>query len=79
MRDLAVDFELEGGVLRAVDRISYDVRSGEIVGIVGESGSGKSVSVLAVLRLLNVYTWERASPVRCCSKAEISLPSPPRR
>ena len=56
VRDLAVDFELEGGVLRAVDRISYDVRSGEIVGIVGESGSGKSVSVLAVLRLLNVYT-----------------------
>jgi len=56
VRDLAVDFELEGGVLRAVDRISYDVRPGEIVGIVGESGSGKSVSVLAVLRLLNVYT-----------------------
>ena len=56
VRDLAVDFELEGGVLRAVDRISYDVRPGEIVGIVGESGSGKSVSVLAVLRLLNVYS-----------------------
>ena len=56
VRDLAVDFELEGGILRAVDRISYDVRPGEIVGIVGESGSGKSVSVLAILRLLNVYT-----------------------
>ena len=56
VRDLAVDFELEGGVLRAVDRMSYDVRPGEIVGIVGESGSGKSVSVLAVLRLLNVST-----------------------
>lgn len=56
VRDLAVEFELEGGALRAVDRISYDVRPGEIVGIVGESGSGKSVSVLAVLRLLNVYT-----------------------
>jgi oligopeptide/dipeptide ABC transporter ATP-binding protein len=56
VRDLAVDFELEGGMLRAVDRISYDVHPGEIVGIVGESGSGKSVSVLAVLRLLNVYT-----------------------
>ncbi len=38
---------------RAVDRISYSVKQGEVVGIVGESGSGKSVSSLAIMGLID--------------------------
>jgi oligopeptide/dipeptide ABC transporter ATP-binding protein len=37
---------------RAVDGVSYAVRSGEAVGLVGESGCGKTVSALAVMGLL---------------------------
>src|SRR5262249_25144715 len=40
------------GLVRAVDKASFSVRSGEIVALVGESGCGKSVSVLAILGLL---------------------------
>ena len=40
---LSVHFGDESAPFRAVDRISYSVKQGEVVGIVGESGSGKSV------------------------------------
>ena len=52
IENLAVEFQTPGGVLQAVNGISYGVAAGEIVALVGESGSGKSVSALAVLGLV---------------------------
>jgi oligopeptide/dipeptide ABC transporter ATP-binding protein len=40
------------GVVRAVDGVSFEVRSGEILGIVGESGCGKSMIALSIMRLV---------------------------
>ncbi|MDC9590557.1 dipeptide ABC transporter ATP-binding protein [Xenorhabdus sp. XENO-10] len=50
---LSVHFGDEDAPFRAVDRISYHVEQGEVVGIVGESGSGKSVSSLAIMGLID--------------------------
>jgi len=50
--DLRTHFFTAGGVVRAVDGVSYAVRAGEILGVVGESGCGKSVTALSVLRLV---------------------------
>ena len=50
---LSVHFGDVGSEFRAVDRISYSVNQGEVVGIVGESGSGKSVSSLAIMGLID--------------------------
>ncbi|MCI0266922.1 UNVERIFIED_ASMBLY: dipeptide ABC transporter ATP-binding protein [Cronobacter sakazakii] len=50
---LSVHFGNEGTPFRAVDRVSYSVNQGEVVGIVGESGSGKSVSSLAIMGLID--------------------------
>ncbi|MCU0792235.1 MAG: ABC transporter ATP-binding protein [Opitutaceae bacterium] len=52
VRDLAVGFETDGGLLRAVDGIQFSVTRGRTLGIVGESGCGKSVTALSLLRLL---------------------------
>jgi oligopeptide/dipeptide ABC transporter ATP-binding protein len=54
IRDLAVEFRTDDGVVKAVDGITYDVYAGETLGIVGESGSGKSVSTLTLLGLIPI-------------------------
>ena len=52
VRDLSVVFELDEGTVRAVDGVSFNVRPGQVVGIVGESGCGKSVTMKAILQLI---------------------------
>src|ERR1700742_2477632 len=52
VRDLVVEFPTRRGVLRALDRISFGIESGEILGVVGESGAGKSLTGAAIVGLL---------------------------
>ena len=52
IENLVVEFQTAAGPFRAVDGISLNVDSREVLAIVGESGSGKSVSMLAVMGLL---------------------------
>src|SRR5450759_234888 len=51
LTDLTVDFASQEGIGHAVDKVSFDVAPGELVGLVGESGCGKSVTATAILGL----------------------------
>ena len=53
VRDLAVEFQQPGGVVRALESVSLDLRPGRVLGVVGESGCGKSVTARAILRILD--------------------------
>ena len=53
VKELSVHFGDQKTPFKAVDRISYTVNEGEVLGIVGESGSGKSVSSLAIMGLID--------------------------
>ena len=52
VRDLSVDFNVEGIQVHAVKNVCFELCAGETLAIVGESGSGKSVTALSVLQLL---------------------------
>ena len=51
VHDIAVEFSVEGGVVRALDGVSLTVRKGETVAVVGESGCGKTTLARVVLGL----------------------------
>ena len=40
--ELTVTYFTRLGALKAVDKVSFDMQKGEILGLVGESGCGKS-------------------------------------
>ena len=50
--NLVTEFSTGTGPLRAVDRVSFTVERGEVLGLVGESGCGKSVTSLSIMRLV---------------------------
>jgi oligopeptide/dipeptide ABC transporter ATP-binding protein len=52
IEDLQTHFFTAIGTVRAVDGVSYALKSGETLGVVGESGCGKSVTALSILRLV---------------------------
>ncbi|HUP24668.1 MAG TPA: ABC transporter ATP-binding protein [Thermoanaerobaculia bacterium] len=52
VEDLQVVFPGERGEVAVVDRLGFEMRRGELLGLVGESGAGKSLTALALLRLV---------------------------
>ena len=74
VKELSVHFGDEKAPFKAVDRISYQVNQGEVLGIVGESGSGKSVSSLAVMGLIDFPGRVSATGLEFEGKDLLSLP-----
>ena len=50
--DLVTNFFTSRGIVKALDKVTFSIRKGEIFGMVGESGCGKSVTALSVMDLV---------------------------
>ena len=52
VKNLKISFRTNGGTVKAVRDISFDLKEGETLAIVGESGSGKSVTAYSIMQIL---------------------------
>ena len=52
VENLHTPFRTEGGLVQAVDDVSFNIQAGETFALVGESGCGKSVTALSIMGLI---------------------------
>ena len=53
IKNAEIKFSVEGGIVNAVNDISFDIIKGETLAIVGESGSGKSILTRCIIGLID--------------------------
>jgi ABC-type glutathione transport system ATPase component len=73
---LAVEFATARGLVRALDDVSFQIGTAEIVGIVGESGSGKSVTAYSILGLLPAEARIRSGSINYLGRELLKLAGP---
>jgi ABC-type dipeptide/oligopeptide/nickel transport system ATPase component len=71
VQHLSVTF---GGLSPAVDDVTFQISTGETLGLVGESGSGKSVTAFSILRLLQPPGRITSGSVRFQGRDLLTLP-----
>ena len=52
IEDLETVFFTDNGTVKSVNKVSFNIPKGKIVGVVGESGCGKSVTSLSIMQLV---------------------------
>ncbi len=52
IEDLETVFFTDNGIVKSVNKVSFNIPKGKIVGVVGESGCGKSVTSLSIMQLV---------------------------
>ena len=53
VKDLKVEYPIDGQYYSAVEKLSFSIQQGETLGLVGESGCGKTAASLAIMGLLD--------------------------
>src|SRR5438046_9467613 len=72
-------FQKQVGAVKAVDGVSFSVKSGETLGIVGESGCGKSTLARCIMRLFDITDGQIIFDGRATFKLSRPNMPPPRR
>jgi peptide/nickel transport system ATP-binding protein len=73
VEDLSIRFRTGAGFVQAVDRVSFRLERGEMLGIAGESGCGKTTTALALPRLLPETAETTSGQVRLDGRNLLAL------
>ena len=52
IRDLSVHYVKDRSIVKAVNSLSFDLKTGETLGLVGETGAGKTTTALSIMNLV---------------------------
>jgi ABC-type dipeptide/oligopeptide/nickel transport system ATPase component len=74
VRNLEVEFDTYGGIVKAVRGVDFSVDSGKTLAIVGESGCGKSVTVQSMMGLIPIPPGRITSGSALLRGQEVILP-----
>jgi oligopeptide/dipeptide ABC transporter ATP-binding protein len=74
VRELRTHFAVDGGEIRAVDRVSFALDAGRVLGLVGESGCGKSMTALSLMRLVPPPGRIVGGEIRLAGRELVTLP-----
>lgn len=58
VRDLEVIYKTDFETVHAVNKINFELKKGEVIGLVGETGAGKTTTALSIMRLLPFRTGQ---------------------
>lgn len=76
VEDLVVELETDGRRMRVVDGVSFALTAGERLALVGESGAGKTLTMLAVMGLVDPPGRVVSGDVRLEGRSLVGLPEP---
>lgn len=52
VKNLHVHYSTDHGIVKAVNGVTFTLKTGETIGLVGETGAGKTTTALGILRLV---------------------------
>ena len=73
VKDLEVEFQVDKKSVKPIERISFEMNEGEVLGIVGETGSGKSLTAHAILGLSTLVGGKIGGSVRFEERELLSI------
>ncbi len=74
VENLQTHFGTPGGIVRAVEGLSFHIDGGETLAVVGESGCGKSVTSMSILRLIPTPPGKLSGAIRFNGRNLLDLP-----
>jgi peptide/nickel transport system ATP-binding protein len=75
LKDLSIEYRTARGIVRAADRVSFDVPKGAIVGLVGESGCGKTTVARAITGVMHQSARIAGGEIAFRGRDLVSAPS----
>ena len=73
VKDLEVEFQVDKKSVKPIERISFEMNEGEVLGIVGETGSGKSLTAHAILGLSTLVGGKISGSVKFEERELLSI------